>query len=216
MPGLFTARYSMYLQMVTLFALIAISPVGEWLESTMVSHVLVQLPLLVLLGVWFAHFFPARYLKGLDAINRGGIFGCITISFIFLFWMIPRWLDASLWATGVANAKYLSLFLGGFLLRVSWPNAHFIARGVLQLEFLAMLFRLGWLYLISPDRLCNSYLLSDQIWLGRGFLAIGLALSVSWLIPLFVGGSTTAIKEATFVDPEQSKVPRYAVKSSRT
>ena len=50
-----------------------------------------------------------------------------------------------------------------------------------------MLYRLGWLYLISPDRFCNNYLLTDQIWLGRGMLVVGLALSLTWLIPVFVG-----------------------------
>ena len=50
-----------------------------------------------------------------------------------------------------------------------------------------MLYRLGWLYLISPDRFCNNYLLTDQIGLGRGMLVVGLALSLTWLIPVFVG-----------------------------
>lgn len=167
---------------------VSVSPLGSWLESIMVAHMLVQLPMLVLLGVWLGHGLPNSYWHWLEAVNRGGIFGCITFSFVFLFWMLPRWLDASLVSEAVAWGKYISLFIGGVLLRLSWPRAHFITRGVIQLEFLAMLYRLGWLYLISPNRLCNSYLLADQVWLGRGFLAIGLALSISWLIPLFLGG----------------------------
>lgn len=170
-----------------LFLCITTSPVSRWLEATMVRHVLVQLPLLVLLGVWIAGQLPHYIVRSISVINLGGIFGCICISYIFLFWMIPRWLDASLTETWVAWSKYLSLLCGGVLFRLSWPKAHFITRGFLQIEFLAMLFRLGWLYLISPERLCNNYLINDQAWLGRSFLVIGLALSITWLVPIFFG-----------------------------
>ena len=109
-------------------------------------------------------------------------------SFVIAFWMIPRWLDASLTGEAMAWAKYLSLtLLAGIPLGLGWNAMHGIARGVVKVEFLAMLYRLGWLYLISPDRFCNNYLLTDQIWLGRGMLVVGLALSLTWLIPVFVG-----------------------------
>ena len=170
---------------IALFVLVTSTPLSHWLEVTMVRHVLVQLPLLVVIGVILGGFLPHTFTKGINAINRGGIFGCICVSYIYLFWMIPRWLDASLADVYVAWGKYLCVVVGGALLRLSWPRAHFITRGVLKLEFLAMLARLGWLYLISPERLCNNYLFSDQVWLGRGFLAIGLALSITWLVPLF-------------------------------
>lgn len=168
-----------------LLLLITVSPLATWLESAMVSHVLLQLPLLAIVGMGLGVQLPLVVVEGINRVNRGGIFGCICISYIFLFWMIPRWLDASLTSTVVAWSKYLSIVLGGLLLYLSWGKTHFVTRGVLKIECLAMLFRLGWLYLISPARLCNSYLLSDQVSLGRGFLAIALALSVTWLIPLF-------------------------------
>ena len=166
---------------------ITISPISLWLEATMVRHVLVQLPLLILIGVCLAEFLPKQLVRGIGVINYGGIFGCICISYVFLFWMIPRWLDASLTEDWVAWIKYLSLICGGTLLRLSWPKANFITRGVLKIEFLAMLFRLGWLYIISPERLCNSYLLNDQLWLGRGFIVIALSLCITWLVPVFFG-----------------------------
>jgi hypothetical protein len=49
---------------------------------------------------------------------------------------------------------------------------------VFLLELIATFFRLGWLYLISPDRLCNLYLLDDQQRLGRYMLLTGAALFV--------------------------------------
>ena len=70
------------------------------------------------------------------------------------------------------------------------PASH--RRGLVKIEFLAMCFRLGWLYLISPDRLCNSYLLDDQVLLGRGLLVLGVALSITWLYPVFFGAWSVA------------------------
>jgi hypothetical protein len=61
-------------------------------------------------------------------------------------------------------------------LALSWPRMGFVVRGVFIVECIATLFRLGWLYLISPERLCNLYLLEDQQRLGQWLLLIGAAL----------------------------------------
>jgi len=44
------------------------------------------------------------------------------------------------------------------------------------------LFRLGWLYLVSPVRLCNNYLIDDQQRLGQILIAAGamLLLWIAW------------------------------------
>ena len=170
-----------------LLAIVA-TPLGSALATTMVGHVLVQIPLLVAVG-----FALGRYLEpNIDGIllrwNAGGIPGILLASFAIGFWMIPRWLDGSLTSTATEAAKYASLvLLAGLPLAWSWARLHPIARGVVKIEFLAMLFRLGWLYLISPDRLCNSYLLTDQTWLGRGLVLMAIALSITWLVPVFFG-----------------------------
>ena len=51
-----------------------------------------------------------------------------------------------------------------------------MVRGVWLVEIVAMAFRLGWLYMVSPVRLCSNYLLSDQQQLGKIMLAIGVAI----------------------------------------
>jgi hypothetical protein len=58
----------------------------------------------------------------------------------------------------------------------------FVVRGVFLLELIASAFRLGWLYLVSPTRLCSNYLLSDQQQLGKYLFAIGIAtcLVLAW------------------------------------
>jgi hypothetical protein len=44
---------------------------------------------------------------------------------------------------------------------------------VFLLELIATFFRLGGLYLVSPVRLCNNYLLDDQQRAGQYMLVIG-------------------------------------------
>lgn len=195
MPNPLTTKHGIALALLA----IAFTPVGRWLESSMTSHVLVELPLLVSFGFILGKQQYARYDAGLKLINRGGIFGIIVVSFMLAFWMIPRWLDASLNNYWVAYAKYVSMLTIGILLALSWPKAHPITRAIVKIEFLTMLYRLGWIYLISPERLCNNYLLSDQVWLGRGFLVVGLILAISWLLPVFFG--------ATFNTPHQERKP---------
>ena len=170
------------------WALVALTPVGTWLESNLASHILIEIPLLVAVGFVLGQAIEPRCREFLEPLNGGGIAGILLVTFALAFWMIPRWLDASLQAPEVAVAKYISLVvLAGMPLAWSWDRLHPIARGLVKIELLAMCFRLGWLYLISPDRLCNSYLIDDQVLLGRGLLVVGIALSITWLYPVFFG-----------------------------
>ena len=170
-----------------LFAIVA-TPVGGWTASTMAGHVLVQIPMLIAAGFVLGRLFEPRIRRALAVLNAGGIAGILLASFTIAFWMIPRWLDGSLTSDWIAGAKYLSLvLLAGMPLAWSWSRLHPVARGVVKIEFLAMLFRLGWLYLISPDRFCNNYLLTDQVWLGRGMIVVAISLSITWMIPVFFG-----------------------------
>ena len=180
-----------------LVAIVA-TPVGGWMASTMLGHVLVQIPIVVLVGLVFGRCVEPRIRPVLKAANGGGIPGILLVSFTIAFWMIPRWLDGSITSDTIAAAKYLSLvLLAGMPLAWSWSRLHPVARGVVKIEFLAMLFRLGWLYLISPDRFCNNYLLSDQVWLGRGMIVVAIALSITWVIPVFFGEFATEPERAT-------------------
>ncbi len=184
---------------VAILALTLTTPARGFLESAMTSHVMVQLPLLALAGYLIAHPFRERWSKALRVLNRGGAPGVLIASFALAFWMIPKWLDYSLAYESVAWLKYLSLaFLVGFPLSLSWPALHPIVAALLKIEFLVMLARLGWIYLISPDRLCNSYLLDDQILLGQGLLIVAAALCMIWALPLFMNVQSLARPRAHY------------------
>ena len=169
-----------------LFIAVTVPPVAARLEANLVWHVLLQLPMLILAGWLAARGLPARLLTALDRYNEYGIPGILIVTFVGLCWMIPRVLDAALQLPMVALAKYVSIpLLVGAPLALSWPRMHAIARGFVWIELLAMLVRLGWLYLAAPTRLCNNYSLSDQILLGKLLLIIAATIAAYWVIRLF-------------------------------
>lgn len=161
-----------------LWLLLALPPLRPALQATMTAQMLLQLPFLALAGWLIAAGVPRPVREGIARWNGHGIAGLLLASFTGALWMIPRMMDASAtdpWATA---AKLLSVpLLIGLPIALSWPLAGFVVRGVFVLEGVATAFRLGWLYLISPDRLCANYLLGDQQRLGRGLIAIGVLLT---------------------------------------
>ncbi|MBU6470291.1 MAG: hypothetical protein KGL00_01415 [Gammaproteobacteria bacterium] len=69
--------------------------------------------------------------------------GLLFATFVTAFWMLPRVLDAA------ASEPLLT----GLPMGLSWPRMNFVVRGVFLMELIAVFFRFGWLYLISPVRL---------------------------------------------------------------
>ncbi|MBE2244172.1 MAG: hypothetical protein IAE86_15560 [Burkholderiaceae bacterium] len=172
-----TANHRLGLSGAALWALLAIPAARHALESTMTAQMLIQLPLLALAGAWFAKGLPQSVDQRLAGWNHQGISGLLLASITAMVWMLPLMLDAALADPRVALAKFLSVpLLIGAPVALSWPRAGFVVRGVVLLEVTATAFRLGWLYLISPERLCANYLLDDQMRLGRLLAAIGVAI----------------------------------------
>jgi hypothetical protein len=166
-----------------LFVVLVAPPVKPALEASMTAQMLVQIPLLIGVGLVIARGLPARASEAIAEWNCNGISGLVLVTVTSVFWMLPRMLDASVTDPAAAAAKYLSVpILIGVPLALSWPRMGFIVRGVFLLECVATLFRLGWLYLISTERLCNLYLLEDQQRLGQWLLLIGAALviAIAW------------------------------------
>ncbi len=166
---------------VILFSILLMPPVKHALEASMTAQMLVQIPLLVLVG-WLLHSAVPERLQAIIARWNGyGITGMVLTVSAAAYWMLPRTLDAATSYTLVALAKYsLVPLLIGLPFSLSWPRMNFIVKGVFLLEFIATFFRLGWLYVSSPSRFCNNYLLGDQQRLGQYMLIIGCVLLV-WI-----------------------------------
>lgn len=164
---------------VALWLALALPPVRHALEATMTLQMLAQIPLLAFAGWRMALFLPRQWIGAVAAWNRSGISGFVLASLAAIVWMLPRALDAALDAPPIEIAKFISIPpLIGAPLAISWPRAGFVVRGVFLVEVVAMTFRLGWLYLVSPVRLCSNYLLSDQQQLGKIMLAIGVVVTL--------------------------------------
>ncbi|TAM19581.1 MAG: hypothetical protein EPN46_10520 [Candidimonas sp.] len=169
-------RHPVRIAVLVYFALL-VPPLRHLLESSMTTQMLLQIPLLIGVGFLLPQALPARLLDIVSECNHQGIAGLLLASVASAFWMLPLELDASVADPLIAAAKYLSVpLLIGLPLALSWPRMGFIVKGVFLLELTATFFRLGWLYLIWPGRLCNNYLLDDQQRLGQYMLWIGGAL----------------------------------------
>ncbi|HEX5339404.1 MAG TPA: hypothetical protein VFX47_00810 [Gammaproteobacteria bacterium] len=170
------------------FVILLLPPMMRSLESSMSAQMLVQIPLLAAVGWFLRGIVPRRLTIALESWNYNGIAGLILAALAVAFWMLPRSLDAAVTDPMVATAKFVSVpLLIGLPLGLSWPRMGFVIRGVFLAELVAMCFRLGWLYLISPIRLCSNYLLDDQQRSGKYLLLIGAAIFMWLAIKLLWG-----------------------------
>ena len=159
---------------------LVLPPMEHALAARMTTQMLVEIPLLIAVG-WLLGGALSQRPALWDAWNHRGITGLVMATLAAAFWMLPRSLDAAVAEPLVATAKFISVpLLVGLPLGLSWPRMGFIVRGVFLFELIAMFFRLGWLYLISPIRLCNNYLLDDQARTGKYMLLIGAA-ALLWI-----------------------------------
>lgn len=188
-----------------LLACLLLPPVQHALTSTMTAQMLVQIPLLVAVGWLLRDAVPPRVVAALDAWNQSGISGLVLATFATAFWMLPRWLDAAASQPMVAAAKFASVpLLIGLPLGLSWRRMGFVVRGLFISELIAMFFRLGWLYMISPVRLCSNYLLNDQQRSGQYMLAIGAAILL-WVIGQLLWGRFDTLSDHPPATPDGAR-----------
>jgi hypothetical protein len=106
--------------------------------------------------------------------------------------MFPRALDGALASPIMELAKFFSLpLLAGLPLALSWPRASLVGRGFIVANAISMLAVVGWLYRVSPVRLCNYYLFDQQVMLGNALLWLALLLGLAFGARLFIGARST-------------------------
>lgn len=173
---------------------LVLPPVRGWLESSMVLHMLVQLPLLAFIGFVIGRaFVPAgpgggtnRIVACIQSHNAGGLTGLLIAAFTMVLWMLPRCLDLARLDIAVDAIKFITVPAAGLAIAWSWPRVPVIARAVVHLEAIATLFRFGWGYLAAEERLCLAYLAGDQQRTGEILLWLGAvyAIAIAWR-PMF-------------------------------
>jgi hypothetical protein len=167
-------------------ALLALPPLRTALEASMLLHMLVQFPLLAGAGFVLAGWLPARSAARLQAWNAYGIGGLLFVALVSMLLMIPRLLDLALAQPAIEAAKWCVLLACGAAWRGSWQRAGLLVQGFFLGNVLPMMAVVGQLYQDSPVRLCNSYLLDDQVRLGEALVALAVAAGVAWIAHLFV------------------------------
>ncbi|MFQ5355473.1 MAG: hypothetical protein ACE5DY_03095 [Mariprofundaceae bacterium] len=170
-----------FLQVMTgigIIIVLAVPTLRGTLESSLTAHMFGQIPLLVLAG-WMIGKGGVGFL--FRDWNRHGIPGLLVALFAMLFWMIPRWLDASLSDPLWEVIKFVTIpLLIGVPLGASWSRMSAFSRGVVWANAISMLGVLGWLYVAAPLRVCNNYLVNQQEDFGYTTMILAVAIAVYW------------------------------------
>lgn len=170
-----------------LLAFLALPPVSHLLESIMIIHMHMQMPLLVISGYLMARFFQLQFPAFFDKWNSDGLPGITLFVIISIYWMIPRTMDDAINIQSVELFKFVSLpFLAGVPLRDSWVKLKPTGKTIIFISFIIMFIGMGLLYIFSPVQLCNSYVLIEQITLGWGFVTMAICMIIYMLYTYFV------------------------------
>ena len=174
-------------------AALSLPPLRPLIEQSMVWHMLVQMPLLVLggwlvAGHWWARQTPAL----LERFNRFGLTGFIVTTLIAGYWMIPSSIDRAVVMLGTDMAKIITLWLCGAALRHSMQRAPLLVQVFFLGYTLPMMVWLGLYYATTDLRLCNAYSLESQLAAGKALVVLGSAAGAVWLASLWQRQSQTA------------------------
>ena len=174
-------------------AALSLPPLRPLIEQSMVWHMLVQMPLLVL-GGWLVagHQWAGQPPALLERFNRFGLTGFIVTTSIAGYWMIPSSIDRAVVMPGTDMAKIITLWLCGAALRHSIERAPPLVQVFFLGYTLPMMVWLGLYYVTTELRLCNAYSLESQVAGGIGLVVSGSAAGAVWLACLWRRQSQTA------------------------
>ena len=165
-----------------LCALLAWPALRHTLEASMWRHMVLQFPWLMLAGALLAAALPPRARMAVARWNAHGIAGLVWVAGVLAVLMVPRVLDLALRDAGIEAAKCAALLGAGAALRLSWRAAGLVVQGFFLGNVLPMTAVAGQLYIDSPLRLCNAYLLDDQARLGQWLVGLAALLALVWLV----------------------------------
>ena len=92
-----------------LFVVLATPPARDALEQVMVAHMLVQIPLLAIVGALGVTAVPQRVRARIAEWNRAGVSGTLLALIASSWWMVPRALDWALASPFMEAAKFVTL-----------------------------------------------------------------------------------------------------------
>jgi hypothetical protein len=164
-----------------LLVFLLVPGVRQWLTASMWRQMVLQFPLWLLSGALLVASLSSTARGRIARWNAFGISGLVGAGAVLAVLMVPRVLDLALVSLYVELAKCAALFLAGAALRLSWRAAGLVVQLFFLGNMLPMTAVVGQLYVDSPLRLCNAYLLDDQARLGEWLVSTAALLAVAWL-----------------------------------
>jgi hypothetical protein len=180
-----------------LWLALLLPPLRGWFEASMLRHMILQIPLLAGIGwVWGAWLLAdtrpavARRVARLQFANRWGATGLLVAITTMTLWMLPRTIDGARLDLSWDLSKFICVsLLVGCAAALSWQRCPAIARGLIHVEIIATLWRFGWVFLTTDERLCLAYLLGDQQRTGTALCGIGAAWALAAVWKPFFGSA---------------------------
>ncbi len=160
--------------------LLIFGPAGSALEANMARHMLIQIPLLVVLGYFSVQGLNSRWPAASLHLNAHGITGLLLVMLVNAFWMLPTALDLAVIDPRVDAIKAATLVLGGAALNFSWRAAGVVIQAFFLGNWCAMEILAGLLYQEASQPLCSAYLVNDQVDAGVGMVILATAISLLW------------------------------------
>ncbi|WP_085507597.1 hypothetical protein [Thalassobacillus devorans] len=162
-----------------LYFFLMLPPVANLMESVMIIHMHMQMTLFVIIGFLLAPALQKRFPRFFEEWNPNGIPGILLFVIVIFYWTLPRSMDEALNLWYIELFKFISLpFLAGVPLWDSWKKITASLKNGLISLFTLLFILMGWLYIWSPNQLCNNYLMIDQITLGWGFLLTAVCMII--------------------------------------
>ncbi|HLS60521.1 MAG TPA: hypothetical protein VK044_05265 [Virgibacillus sp.] len=162
-----------------LYLFLMLPPVITLSESIMSIHMHVQMPLLAIAGMLMTPLLQDKFPQFFKKWNENGVVGMTIVLIIIVYWLIPRTMDEALTLPYVEVFKFISWpFLVGVPLRDSWGKLNTFGQGFIFISISIIFSGMAWLYIASPNQLCNNYLIIEQRALGWGFLLIAVCILI--------------------------------------
>lgn len=183
------ARYGLASAILLLLAVIFVRP----LTDSMALHMLVHIPVILFAGICAARGlsmsrcgagkpgFFRRTLQQYRQFDEFGVPGLLLASLAGAYWMLPKALDQVQVCAAASVLKFFVLFLLGMVLLDSLRRANAVIKLFFLGGFCWMAAVVGILYQSDSVRLCNAYLLDDQLLAGRGLVVLSIVLPLLWL-----------------------------------
>src|SRR5690625_1995848 len=113
-----------------LYIILLLPPIIELLEKWMITHMLVQIPLLIIAGLLMGDYVKNKLPRLFLKLNENWIHGILLVYIVTTYWMITRVMDEAILHHSVETFKFISLpFLVGIALYESCAKVSSLAKG---------------------------------------------------------------------------------------